>query len=141
MKYKLSRLALLIMMVVSLNLTGFKFAYSQGAYLLDTVKAGRFDNGTMWTFDHPPKQYFQETYGFTASDEWLNHVRMSALRFANYCSASFISADGLVMTNHHCGRESVSKVQKPDEDLHLTGFVAAKLEDERPVEGCMLTSW
>lgn len=135
MKYKLSRLALLIMMVVSLNLTGFKFAYSQGAYLLDTVKAGRFDNGTMWTFDHPPKQYFQETYGFTASDEWLNHVRMSALRFANYCSASFISADGLVMTNHHCGRESVSKVQKPDEDLHLTGFVAAKLEDERPVEG------
>ena len=128
-------MALLIMAVVSMNIFGYNYSYSQSNFNPDTVKAGKFDNGTMWTFDHPPKAYFQETYGFNASDEWLNHVRMSALRFANYCSASFISADGLVMTNHHCGRESVSQVQKPEEDLHKTGFVATNLEDERPVPG------
>jgi len=135
MNRKLSYLTFGFMMVVFLNFFSYSTSFSQGAYLLDTVKAGRFDNGTMWTFDHPPTQYFQETYGFSASEDWLNHVRMSALRFANYCSASFISADGLVMTNHHCGRESVSQVQKPEEDLHETGFMATTLADERPVPG------
>ena len=135
MNNRILRMALLIMAVVSMNIFGYNYSYSQSNFNPDTIKAGKFDNGTMWTFDHPPKAYFQETYGFNASDEWLNHVRMSALRFANYCSASFISADGLVMTNHHCGRESVSQVQKPEEDLHKTGFVATNLEDERPVPG------
>lgn len=100
---------------------------------LDTVKAGRFDNGKMWTFDHPPLEYFQEAYNFTPSQEWLNHVRLSALKFANYCSASFISEDGLVLTNHHCGRENVTKVSKEGENLNETGFFAATLEEERKV--------
>jgi len=102
---------------------------------LDTVKAGKFDTGKMWTFDYPPLAYFQKEYNFRPTDEWLNKVRMSALRFANYCSASFVSADGLVMTNHHCGRESVAKVTKPGEDLFDNGFYAKTLADERPVPG------
>ena len=112
--------------------------YSQsGSYgvNLDTVKAQKFDNGKMWTFDFPPLDYFQSAYGFRPTQEWLDKVRMSALRFADYCSASFVSEDGLVMTNHHCGRESVSQVQKEGEDLHENGFIAAKLEDERKVPG------
>ncbi len=111
---------------------------SQGSYNwlnLDTVKAGKFDTGKMWTFDYPPMDYFQKEYNFKPTEDWLNNVRMSALRFANYCSASFVSADGLVMTNHHCGRESVSKVTKPGEDLFDNGFYAATLADERPVPG------
>jgi len=102
---------------------------------LDTVKAGKFDTGKMWTFDYPPLNYFQKEYNFRPTEEWLNKVRMSALRFANYCSASFVSADGLVMTNHHCGRESVAKVTKPGEDLFDNGFYAKTLADERPVPG------
>ncbi len=102
---------------------------------LDTVKAGKFDTGKMWTFDYPPKKYFEDEYKFNATDEWLNNVRMSALRFANYCSASFVSADGLVMTNHHCGRESVAEVTQKGEDLFDNGFYAKKLTDERPVPG------
>jgi len=102
---------------------------------LDTVMAGKYDTGTMWTFDYPPIKYFQEKYNFSPSEEWLDNVRMSALRFANYCSASFVSADGLVMTNHHCGRESVSEVTKPGEDLFDNGFYAKTLADERPVPG------
>ncbi|PIW99743.1 MAG: peptidase S46 [Ignavibacteria bacterium CG_4_8_14_3_um_filter_37_9] len=102
---------------------------------LDTVKAGKFDTGKMWTFDFPPKEYFQSEYNFSPDDEWLNNVRMSALRFANYCSASFVSEDGLVMTNDHCARESVGKVTKEGENLSEDGFIANTLADERKVPG------
>jgi hypothetical protein len=102
---------------------------------LDTVKAGRFDMGKMWTFDYPPVDYFQKEYNFSPTQEWFDHVRKSALRFADYCSASFVSADGLVMTNDHCGRESVNDVTKEGEDLLKNGFYAETLADERPVPG------
>ncbi len=102
---------------------------------LDTVKAGKFDNGKMWTFDYPPVDYFEKEYNFKPSEDWLANVRMSALRFANYCSASFVSADGLVMTNHHCGRQSITQVSKEGENLMDNGFVAQTLADERPVPG------
>ncbi|MCX7612054.1 MAG: S46 family peptidase [Ignavibacterium sp.] len=104
---------------------------------LDTIKAGKFDNGKMWTFEFPPIDYFKSEYGFQPSQKWFDDVRMAALRFANYCSASFVSEDGLVMTNHHCARQSITQVTKEDEgeDLHANGFIAEKLEDERPVPG------
>ncbi|MDP4172826.1 MAG: S46 family peptidase [Bacteroidota bacterium] len=102
---------------------------------LDTVKAQKFDTGKMWTFDNPPVDYFKQAYGFNPSPEWFDKARKSALRFASYCSASFVSEDGLVMTNHHCGRESVTEVNKEGEDLHKTGFWAPTLADERPVPG------
>jgi hypothetical protein len=99
----------------------------------DTVKAGKYDNGKMWTFDFPPLDYFEKTYGFRPSQQWLDDVRMSALRFASWCSASFVSPDGLVMTNHHCARESGTAVQKPGENINDHGFLAKTLEEERRV--------
>ena len=101
----------------------------------DTVKAGRFDTGKMWTFEYPPTNYFKEAYNFTPTQEWYEHVRMATLKFATYCSASFVSADGLIMTNHHCARESITEITKEGEDLHDDGFIALTLEDERPVPG------
>ena len=102
---------------------------------LDTIKAQRFDAGRMWAFDFPPLDYFRTEYNFSPDAAWMEKARMSALRFASYCSASFVSADGLVMTNHHCGRESITAVTKDGEDLSANGFIAATLEEERPVEG------
>ena len=119
----------------SLLLSFQAFAQSSGWMNLDTVKAGKFDNGKMWTFEYPPMDYFNQAYNFQPDEEWFEHVRMSALRFANYCSASFVSEDGLVMTNHHCGRQSITQVTKEGEDLHENGFIAQTLEDERPVPG------
>ena len=84
----------------------------------------------MWTFENAPLDYFQEAYGFRPTPEWLKRVRMAALRLPN-CSASFVSANGLVMSNHHCAREAASAVTKPGEDLLNNGFYAAKMEDER----------
>jgi hypothetical protein len=87
----------------------------------------------MWTFEYPPIDYFSSTYNFTPTDEWLDHVRLAALRFATYCSASFVSEDGLIMTNNHCARESVVEVQEDGEDLNETGFIARSLAEERKV--------
>ncbi len=101
----------------------------------DTVQAGKFDNGKMWTFDNPPVEHFAKTYNFRPSEEWFEKVQKSALRFASYCSASFVSPDGLVMTNHHCARESGTTVQKAGEDLNNTGFYAPTPADERRVPG------
>lgn len=112
------------------------FAQTNNNWLkLDTVKAGKYDTGKMWTFEYPPLKYFESEYNFKPTQEWLDNVRMSALRFANYCSASLVSADGLIMTNHHCGRRSIVQVTKKGEDLMNNGFFAKTLKDERPVPG------
>jgi hypothetical protein len=111
------------------------FSQSSNWMNLDTVKAGKFDTGKMWTFEYPPMDYFSQAYNFKPDEAWFEHVRMSALRFANYCSASFVSADGLVMTNHHCARQSITQLTKEGEDLNATGFIAQTLQDERPVPG------
>jgi len=136
----MSSLALLTFFVIGCSSSVNTSKSSAEQWLnLDTVKAGKFDNGKMWTFDFPPKEYFQSEYNFSPNDEWLNNVRMSALRFATYCSASFVSEDGLVMTNHHCARESVGKVNKEGEDLHENGFIAATIEEERKVPGLFVS--
>ena len=127
-------------LLLTLFLFSFVFSLNVAAQTeswvnLDTVKAGKFDTGKMWTFEYPPLEYFKTAYNFQPSQSWLEHVRMSALRFANYCSSSFVSEDGLVMTNHHCARQSITQVAKDGEDLHETGFIAKTLEDERPVPG------
>ncbi len=101
---------------------------------LDTVQAGRFDNGKMWTFEYPPLDYFREAYGFAPDEAWFEHARLGALRLSN-CSASFVSPNGLVLTNHHCGRESVTQVSAEGENLLDNGFYAPSLAEERPVEG------
>ncbi len=103
------------------------------ALMADTVQVGRFARGKLWTFEHPPLDYFEEAYGFRPDDRWLTHARLAALRFAEYCSASFVSPHGLVMTNHHCARESITEVSRPDEELLERGFYAETLDAERKV--------
>ncbi|MGB3776906.1 MAG: S46 family peptidase [Tunicatimonas sp.] len=100
---------------------------------LDEVQPGRFDQGKMWTFENPPVQYFEEAYGFRPSDEWLADVRQSALRFASWCSASFVSENGLIMTNHHCSRSITGSVMREGENFDDNGFYATTQEEERRV--------
>ncbi|MGD8279459.1 MAG: S46 family peptidase, partial [Gemmatimonadota bacterium] len=98
----------------------------------DSVRAGRFDSGKMWTFEYAPARYFTETYGFRADSAWFASARMSALRIPG-CSASFVSPNGLVVTNHHCARGSVTRVTREGESLLDTGFYAKSLSEERPI--------
>ena len=94
-----------------------------------------FDFGKMWTFENPPKEWFKEAYNFTPEDQWFDDVRKSSLRFATWCSASFVSPNGLIMTNHHCSRSVVGPLQKEGENFDKQGFYAATQADERKAEG------
>src|SRR5690625_7286320 len=95
----------------------------------------RFDFGRMWIFEDAPLDYFNETYDLELNQAWMDKMRKSALRFSTFCSASFISDQGLIMTNHHCSRSLIPALQKENEDLLENGFYAATLEEERKAEG------
>ncbi len=101
----------------------------------DTVQASKYDIGKMWTFDFPPVDYFKKTYNFAPDEDWFEKVRLSALKFGSWCSASFVSADGLVMTNHHCVDFITERIQKEGEDIAENGFYAKTLDEERKVPG------
>ncbi len=117
-----------LFLVLILLLTGNLFA--QYDFDPDTVKAQRFDTGKMWTFDFPPVEYLKERYGLDVDNDWFEDVRLSALRIPG-CTASFVSADGLIMTNNHCSEWHRDMVQKEGENLSETGFYAATLDEER----------
>jgi hypothetical protein len=93
------------------------------------------ETGKMWQFDVPPLEYWNKRYGFQPPAGWLDHARLSALRYANNCSASFVSGQGLVMTNHHCARECIESATQPGEDLLSNGFVAGTQAEERACKG------
>jgi hypothetical protein len=104
----------------------------QTSVLLGQEKeASPFDFGRMWTFENPPIEWFDEAYGLDLDQAWFDDVRKSSLRFATWCSASFVSPDGLIMTNHHCSRDVAISIQNAGENFDNNGFYATQLSDER----------
>ncbi len=85
----------------------------------------------MWTFDKFPSKTLNAKYGFMPSQAWLDHVRLSSLRIAGGCSASFVSPQGLVMTNHHCVLECVQQLSTPKQNYETDGFLAKTIAEER----------
>ncbi len=98
------------------------------AILLVTY-AARADEG-MWTFDNPPLKQLQERYGFTPTKDWLEHVRLSSVRFNDGGSGSFVSPTGLVMTNHHVASGQLQKVSSKEHDYLKDGFYARTTAEE-----------
>ncbi len=84
----------------------------------------------MWTFNNFPSQTVKQKYGFEPSGEWLDHVRLSSLRLAQGCSASLVSPNGLVMTNHHCAHTCIEQLSTAQSDYVAKGFYARTEKDE-----------
>ena len=84
----------------------------------------------MWTFDNPPTRLLQEKYHFTPTQQWLDHVRLSCVRLNDGGSGSFVSPNGLLLTNHHVARGQLQKNSTKDRDYVKDGFYAATPERE-----------
>jgi hypothetical protein len=84
----------------------------------------------MWLFNEFPEDLFRDRYGFAPSDAWLAQVRTASVRFNNGGSGSFVSPEGLVLTNHHVGFDCIQKVSSAEHDYVAEGFTAAGHRDE-----------
>ncbi len=113
-------------MTIGQRALGCTFALvSLGAFCLP---AGA-DEG-MWTFDNPPLKLLQQRYGFTPTQAWLDHLRLSCVRLNDGGSGSFVSPHGLLLTNHHVARGQLQKNSTKEHDYIRDGFYAATPEAE-----------
>ncbi|MDI6845941.1 MAG: S46 family peptidase [Candidatus Saccharicenans sp.] len=91
----------------------------------------------LWPYNLVPKDYLAKKYNFKVTDEWLNHLRLSSIRFGG-ASASFVSPDGLVLTNHHVGRGAIQNLSTAERNLIKTGFYARTRDEELKCPGVQL---
>ncbi|HEY9218442.1 MAG TPA: S46 family peptidase [Phenylobacterium sp.] len=94
----------------------------------------RADEG-MWTFDNFPAAQVGRAYGVTIDKPWLDRVQAASVRLTTGCSASLVSPEGLVLTNHHCVIECAQDLSTPDSDYVKDGFLPAARTEERQCPG------
>src|SRR5258707_6777184 len=94
-----------------------------------------FANEGMWTFDNFPSSAVKQSYGADITPAWLDHVRLSTLRLTN-CTASFVSREGLILTNHHCIESCLAELSSKEKSLLELGFraPARKAEQRCPAQ-------
>src|SRR5688572_11566226 len=128
-----------------------------GVALAPATAQVRKELGRMWTFESAPLGWFQQAYDWQPSEAWLDHARLSSLRLGRvvpadpkanppratetmqwFCSASFVSPHGLIMTNHHCARDPIAGVQG-ENDWLKDGFYAGAYEAEIKLPGLVVS--
>jgi hypothetical protein len=85
----------------------------------------------MWLYNDPPRQLLEKKYGFDPSDAWLEHLQKSSVRFNNGGSGSFVSADGLILSNHHVGADALQKFSSEQHNYLRDGFHARSHAEEK----------
>jgi hypothetical protein len=99
------------------------------ASMLTATPAIHAEEG-MWTFDNPPLKLLKAKYGFTPTQAWLDHLRLSSVRLNDGGSGSFVSANGLLLTNHHVARGQLQKNSTAEHDYLRDGFYATTPDQE-----------
>jgi peptidase S46-like protein len=99
------------------------------AILVLLVSAPAFSDGGMWTFHDFPQALVKREYGADISAAWLERVRTATIRLSN-CTASFVSANGLILTNHHCAAACLDDHSTGERNLVKDGFLARSREEE-----------
>src|SRR6266571_743156 len=84
----------------------------------------------MWTFDNPPVEQLKNKYNFTPTQQWLDHIRLSSVRFNDGGSGSFVSSNGLVITNHHVALGQLQKASTAQKNYVKDGFYAKTASEE-----------
>ena len=113
-----------------MRLRKFLCALILALFSLQTIGfAARVDEG-MWTFNNVPRTEIKKKYGFDVTDEWLKKVQLASVRFNSGGSGSFVSPNGLVLTNYHIVEDIVNEVSTPEKDLAKEGFVARTRAEE-----------
>lgn len=103
------------------------------AFLLGFItNMSLFSDEGMWLFNDPPFALLSQKHNFTLTNPWLENACLSSVRFNNGGSGGFVSADGLIITNHHIGADSLQKLSTPTRDLLRDGFIAKNQADELP---------
>ncbi|CAN5751611.1 S46 family peptidase [soil metagenome] len=88
-----------------------------------------FADEGMWTFDNPPRKHWKERYNFEPSDAWLEHVRLASVRLEG-ASGSFVSPNGLLMTNQHVASGQLQKLSTGERNYRRDGFYASTAAEE-----------
>ncbi len=88
----------------------------------------------MWTFDNPPRAAIQQKYGVSLDSAWLDRLREATVRLETGCTGSFISGEGLILTNHHCAEDCIAQQSSEGNDLVASGFLAGTREKELKCE-------
>jgi len=84
----------------------------------------------MWTLDSPPRAAIQQKYGVSLDSAWLDRLREATVRLETGCTGSFISGEGLILTNHHCAEDCIAQNSSESNDLVAGGFLAGTREKE-----------
>src|SRR6266704_1418946 len=111
------------------NRFGPRFCYSLFVFAVGLNTSALADEG-MWLFNAPPLKQLKEKYQFEPTPQWLEHLQKASVRFNSGGSGSFISANGLVITNHHVGADTLQKMGDAQHNYLRDGFYAKTQTDE-----------